>query len=103
MCNTQVLYGSFVYAKCTATERRQLWKALDNFGGNLKELCFVAGDFNMVKTEEERLGCHSSRGSTMDFNNFMLRAGLIDAGYNGNKYTWCRREHGLDVKWARLD
>lgn len=94
------LYGSFVYEKCTMTERRELWDALDNFGGSLNELWFIAGGFNTVTLADERIGCRSSQGSVRDFNNFILGSGLIDAGYNGNKFTWSKREHGLDTKWA---
>lgn len=56
-----------------------------------------------MASEEERIGYQSSRGSARDFNNFILWAGLMDTGYNGNKFTWCKREHGLHTKWAQLD
>lgn len=98
-----MIYGSFVYAKYTVVERRQLLITLDSFGGSIREPWFVVGDFNAIVSEVERLGCQSSRVLATEFNNFILGAGLMDVKHNGNKYTWVRKEHGLDTKWARLD
>lgn len=53
--------------------------------------------------DDERIGCHSSRGSAQDFNDFIQGAGLMDIGFNGNTYAWSMREHGLNTKWDRLD
>lgn len=74
-------------------ERKELWVTLDNFRSNLAEPWFVARDFNTVVSDEERIGCLSSKGSAQDFNQFFLGVGLMDTGYCGNKYTWSKREH----------
>lgn len=96
-------YSSFVYVKYTTMERKQLWITLYSFGGNIYKPWFVAEDLNTVLSEEGRIGCHSSRGSTVEFNNFVLGVGLLDAGYNGNKYSWSIRVHGINFKWTRHD
>lgn len=48
--DTERVFGLFVYAKCTMIERRELWSALDSFGGNLAVPWLVAEDFNAVIT-----------------------------------------------------
>lgn len=32
----------------------------------------------------------------LEFNDFVLRASVIDTGFSSNKFTLCKREHGLD-------
>lgn len=68
------------------------------FGGAVSEPWFVSRDFNTVVADDERIGCHSSRGLAQDFDDFILGVGLLDVEFNGNKYTWSRREHGVNTK-----
>ena len=49
---------SFVYAKCIATERRGLWNDLLTLSTNLRSRPWiVGGDFNVIASEDEYLGC----------------------------------------------
>lgn len=50
----------------------------------------------------ERMGCLSSEDVVIEFSNFFMNACVLDAGFYGNKYTWCKREHDLDTKWATV-
>ncbi|KAL9658974.1 hypothetical protein QQ045_028250 [Rhodiola kirilowii] len=38
-----------------------------------------------------------------EFNEFQIQAGLSDASYIGNKYTWCNNQEGDAQIWTRLD
>ncbi|WRX16202.1 Reverse transcriptase domain - like 10 [Theobroma cacao] len=49
----------------------------------------VAGDFNVILSREERLlGADPHTGAMEDFATALLDCGLLDAGFEGNKFTW---------------
>ncbi|XP_042984734.1 uncharacterized protein LOC122313615 [Carya illinoinensis] len=78
--NGKCLWISFVYAKCYYGERRQLWDHLCNLHtSNVPWM--VIGDFNIIKSEQERIGGHPRPPIAMEeFNSFVDRAGLSDLG-----------------------
>lgn len=41
--------------------------------------------------------------SESDFKNFILQAGLMDPGYNGNIFAWGNNHEGSSRTWCRLD
>ncbi|KAL9668448.1 hypothetical protein QQ045_002831 [Rhodiola kirilowii] len=38
-----------------------------------------------------------------DFNQFIIQAGLMDAGFEGNPFTWCNNRLEPNRIWKRLD
>lgn len=95
---------SFVYAKCRRRQRIELWDSLINIADNNSTPWLVGGDFNIITMHNEKKGIHPlDVNATMDFNNFIMRAGLSDAGYCGHDYTWCNNRDGDDKVWERLD
>lgn len=53
----------------------------------------VGGDFNTILSNEERLyGTTPHGGSMEDFANVLFHCGLLDAGFEGNAFTW-RNNH----------
>ncbi|XP_042969986.1 uncharacterized protein LOC122302667 [Carya illinoinensis] len=101
--NGKCLWISFVYAKCYYGERRQLWDHLCNLHtSNVPWM--VIGDFNIIRTDQERIGGHPRPRIAMEkFNSFVDRDGLSDLGFQGNHMTWCNGHEGRSRCWARLD
>lgn len=82
---TQEVVVTSVYAKCDATQRGELWEALQQVaeGNNLPWL--VGGDFNVILNQKEKLW------------------GLNDMGFSGSKYTWWNGRTGEACIYERLD
>lgn len=100
--NVKVLVSN-VYASCFQRKRRELWEYLcdlDADGGPL----FVGGDFNIVRSDEEKVGGFlRAPRAREDFNLCIQDCGLIEIPSGGNKFSWCNgRIEGQRI-WARLD
>ncbi|GJX99834.1 RNA-directed DNA polymerase, eukaryota [Tanacetum coccineum] len=50
--------------------------------------CVIIGDFNEVRTEQERYGSVFNVQGANAFNSFISLAGLIDLPFDGYAYTW---------------
>ncbi|KAG6488350.1 hypothetical protein ZIOFF_049593 [Zingiber officinale] len=88
-----------VYAKCTRLERSVLWGSLEELRPEGDKLWLVGGDFNVISSmEEHSAGVLARPGAMEDFNNFIMLAGLVDAGFVGDRYTWTNNR-----VWKRLD
>ncbi|KAG6491484.1 uncharacterized protein LOC122004793 [Zingiber officinale] len=88
-----------VYAKCTRLERSLLWESLEELRPEGDRLWLVGGDFNVISSmEEHSAGVLARPGAMEDFNNFIMLAGLVDAGFVGDRYTWTNNR-----VWKRLD
>ena len=63
--------------------------------------CCIGDDFNTVLTAEERKGGDFNRYSAKNFQDFILRAKVVDIPLRGIPFTWSNyRENAC---WARLD
>ncbi|KAK9705447.1 hypothetical protein RND81_07G057900, partial [Saponaria officinalis] len=63
----------------------------------------VLGDFNVVRSTEERVSSHLPLFSDiMDFNQCVLSCGLEDIQGTGCEFTWSNRQDG-DRVWCKLD
>ncbi|GJT49753.1 RNA-directed DNA polymerase, eukaryota [Tanacetum coccineum] len=60
----------------------------------------VLGDFNEVRTEQERFGSTFNIQGDNTFNNFVSLAGLVDLPLGGYSYTWA---HKSASKTSKLD
>lgn len=95
---------SFIYAKCRRYQRMILWDDLISIANNISVPWLVGGDFNVITMNKEKKGTHPPDiNAIMDFNNFIMRAGLSDTGYVGHDFTWCNNRSGDDKVWERLD
>ncbi|XP_022883248.1 uncharacterized protein LOC111399999 [Olea europaea var. sylvestris] len=94
---------SFVYAKCSALERRLLWQELESI--MLSSLPWiVAGDFNIIRNDSQRRGGRPRPMVAMDdFNYCIDRYGLIELNAEERKFTWCNGQDGAARSWPRLD
>lgn len=96
--------ASFVYAKCSRPLRKELWQDLLYFQESNHLPWMIGGDFNVVAAAHEKRGPKAiNQGDVHDFNSFILDAGLSDAGFQGNDFTWCNDLHSSENTWERLD
>ncbi|GKA92229.1 RNA-directed DNA polymerase, eukaryota [Tanacetum coccineum] len=79
---------------------RVLWDyilhLIDRWDGD----CVIMGDFNEVRTEQERYGSVLNVQGANAFNTFISLASLIDLPLNGYAYTWA---HKIANKMCKLD
>lgn len=95
---------TFVYASCDRSVRRTLYQELQQFGGYLQKPWMLGGDFNAILSPEEKKGgTMGFINSLIEFQEFVARAGLLDAGYSGNPFTWTNNQKGARNVKARLD
>ncbi|KAL9686297.1 hypothetical protein QQ045_023753 [Rhodiola kirilowii] len=97
-------YCSFVYAANDRNDRRPLWEELIDISYDLPHPWMVVGDFNSISSwTEKQGGDRSGEGAMAELNEFQVQAGLSDAGFIGNKFTWCNnQEEGVaDLGSAR--
>lgn len=47
---------TFVYAKCTRSERQELWNDLITFSESYDGAWLIGGDFNVISKTREKLG-----------------------------------------------
>ncbi|XP_059281156.1 uncharacterized protein LOC132034819 [Lycium ferocissimum] len=86
--DTDIL-ATFVYAKCDEAERRELWENLYHLADSMNLPWLVAGDFNVILSEEEKLGgLPVSLYECEDFAFCINSCRLFDLGYKGSPFTW---------------
>ncbi|MQM06569.1 hypothetical protein Taro_039396 [Colocasia esculenta] len=92
-----------VYTACDMSSRRLLYD--DLLTSNINQLPWmVGGDFNCVSSPSEKEGGSTPNHSSMiDFNSFISAAGLLDAGFSGQRFTWSNNRVGHAAIKARLD
>ncbi|KAL0448790.1 UNVERIFIED_CONTAM: hypothetical protein Slati_1435400 [Sesamum latifolium] len=92
------IFCTFIYAKCYRNPRRILWEELVKLS-NQSVPWIVGGDFNVILHPNENQGGDMQRlGPMDDFNDMMSDTGLIDAGFEGEPFTWTNKR-----VWRRLD
>ena len=84
---------SFVYAKCSIVDRRELWQQLHVLSQTISMPWMIGGDFNTILYANEKLGGNPPEVRSMDdFHEAISLANLIDAGFLGSKFTWCNNQ-----------
>ncbi|KAL0416629.1 UNVERIFIED_CONTAM: hypothetical protein Slati_3494800 [Sesamum latifolium] len=96
-------YISFTYGLYSVVNRRSMWDKLLELGEPLSMPWIVLGDFNSVKSpEEKQLGVALTWYEFKDFVDCCLALGLHDAPTMGCYYTWYSNNEGNPV-WCKLD
>ncbi|KAL4278976.1 hypothetical protein GQ457_03G033020 [Hibiscus cannabinus] len=90
-----------VYAPNDMRERRMFFEHLTNVIEISDVPVIIGGDFNTVKSSEEKLGGEANFQATNDFLEFIQKNNLVDLPLAGSKYTWFRG--GSNVSANRLD
>ncbi|GJY15770.1 RNA-directed DNA polymerase, eukaryota [Tanacetum coccineum] len=89
-----------IYAPQELSEKKMLWDYFINVIGNWKRDVVIMGDFNEVRTQEERYGSVFNIQAAKAFNLFISVAGLEEVCLGGCSFTWC---HKTAKKMSKLD
>lgn len=94
-----------VYAPCSFSKKSVLWDIVgNNLAQNRNILTCIAGDFNAIRSEDERVG----RGLAVDyrdmaaFDDFIRQANLFDCPLTGRKFTWYKKDGSCKSKLDRI-
>ncbi|KAH0734895.1 hypothetical protein KY285_010602 [Solanum tuberosum] len=96
---------TFVYAKCKDHLRRPLWDRMMHYATNrTNSPWFSIGDFNVIRAIKEKLGgLPYNMRKSLEFIVVIEVCGLMDLGFNGQKFTWSNNR-GINYRvWKRLD
>ncbi|XP_027118292.2 uncharacterized protein [Coffea arabica] len=94
---------SFVHAKCSVDERRNLWSSLLADKPSLLPWC-IGGDFNVVLAPHEKCGGRPFViAEGVDFMSFMEEVGVFDVGFSGARFTWSNNRRSRARISKRLD
>nr|XP_016503455.1 PREDICTED: uncharacterized protein LOC107821539 [Nicotiana tabacum] len=81
---------TFVYAKCSAVERLELWDHLYCLARDMELPWLVGWDFNVLLHEDEKIGGLLGHPSEYEDFAFCINScGLFDQGYKERPFTWC--------------
>nr|GEU64063.1 RNA-directed DNA polymerase, eukaryota [Tanacetum cinerariifolium] len=89
-----------VYAPQDLPEKRDLWDYLCSMINRWEGETVVFGDFNEVRTKQERFGSSFNIQVANVFNKCISLAGLVDIPLGGYSYTWA---HKSASKMSKLD
>ncbi|KAL4361216.1 hypothetical protein GQ457_04G028760 [Hibiscus cannabinus] len=84
-----------IYAPNADADRGEFFESLSQVIENLQISIIIGGDFNTVKTADEKIGAAPNVGSMRRFNEFIERNNLIGLPVSGNPFTWCRGNQGF--------
>ncbi|XP_028094700.1 uncharacterized protein LOC114294749 [Camellia sinensis] len=90
-----------VYALNDVSARRSLWVSLINLKVVFPKPWCIGGDFNEIKSIDERKVCIRRDKGMVDFCNFISCLELMDFPMLERKFTWCNSLEG--ERWSRLD
>lgn len=91
-----------VYAHPCPGIRRSLWNYLDGVSSTNNLPWLVIGDFNEFVDDSEKKGgkaVHCNSG----FADWIGRHHLVDLGFSGALFTWCKKNVHGETLWERLD
>ncbi|KAJ0964644.1 hypothetical protein J5N97_025782 [Dioscorea zingiberensis] len=96
---------SIVYNGQTVKEQQSTWLELNKLTSVVGPW-IILGDFNTVRTHEERKGGKPNWTSGMKsdlFNSFIIHNNLVELKFSGPEFTWCNNQRGSSRIWTRLD
>nr|GEX11649.1 hypothetical protein [Tanacetum cinerariifolium] len=89
-----------VYAPQSSSRKEALWVSIEHLVSNSNVIWIIFGDFNVVRSLDERSGSIFNHRETTVFNDFINRLGLFDFPLGGRKFT--RFDKG-GCKLSKLD
>ncbi|GJX07756.1 RNA-directed DNA polymerase, eukaryota [Tanacetum coccineum] len=97
--NAKFLFIS-IYAPQQPVHKRDLWDYLSVLLGRWNGEAILMGDFNEVRSRDERRGSWFNPSGARDFNHFISSSGLVDVKLEGYSFTW---SHPSATKMSKLD
>lgn len=96
-------YLALTYASNIEQERNQLWQLLEGAISIFHEAWLVAGDFNCVRYQDEKIGGSPIAGKRLeDFNKFIEASALFDLKVAGALWTWRNKQEANPIA-CKLD
>ncbi|XP_059295549.1 uncharacterized protein LOC132048883 [Lycium ferocissimum] len=96
--------ATFLYAKCVASERLELWDSLYHLESSMELPWMVGGDFNIILSEKEKLGgLPVTWNESEDFAFCIKSCELFDVGFKGSLFTWWNGRSAADCIFKRVD
>ncbi|GKA85425.1 RNA-directed DNA polymerase, eukaryota [Tanacetum coccineum] len=89
-----------VYAPQDVSEKKMLWNYLNHVINTWTGETIIMGDFNEVRSKDERYGSIFNAYSAAAFNSFISSGGLREVPLGGCSFTWC---HKSGQKMSKLD
>nr|GEX79683.1 RNA-directed DNA polymerase, eukaryota [Tanacetum cinerariifolium] len=97
--NSKVLI-MVIYAPQSLSHKRVLWDYISSLIARWNGETIVMGDFNEVRSIDERFGSMFNQSSSRLFNHFITSSGLVDVKLGGYSFTWA---HPSATKMSKLD
>ncbi|GJT61775.1 RNA-directed DNA polymerase, eukaryota [Tanacetum coccineum] len=97
--NSKILFV-VIYAPQQASCKRNLWDYISTIVGRWNGESIVMGDFNEVRSSDERRGSCFNPYSARYFDRFISNSGLVDVTLEGYAFTW---SHPSASKMSKLD
>nr|GEZ82102.1 RNA-directed DNA polymerase, eukaryota [Tanacetum cinerariifolium] len=97
--NSKVLFV-VVYAPQQGSCKRALWDYMSILLGQWNGDVIMMGDFNEVRSKDERRGSWFNPSSSRSFDQFIASSGLVDVKMEGYTFTW---SHPSATKMSKLD
>lgn len=80
---------TIVYAKCDAIDKLNLWDDIYLLSQNMRLPWLVAGDFNVIMSDEEKIGGLPVYPNEYEDFAFCINSyELIDINFKGSPFTW---------------
>ncbi|GKD58970.1 nucleotide-binding alpha-beta plait domain-containing protein, partial [Tanacetum coccineum] len=98
--NVAFAYSGSVGASGDRHLKEALWSSIESLLNSVNITWIVFGDFNVVRSQEERSGCRFNHGKANIFNDFIYRCRLFDFPLGGRKFTRFDRD---GAKASKLD
>ncbi|XP_020876164.1 uncharacterized protein LOC110227149 [Arabidopsis lyrata subsp. lyrata] len=97
--NDNGFYFSGVYGHPVQSMRHLFWERLERIGVVRDGAWILAGDFNEIKSNSEKIGGpHREEWSFRDFRNMITSCDLIDLKSKGDIFSWVGERHNHTVK-----
>ncbi|GKA81518.1 RNA-directed DNA polymerase, eukaryota [Tanacetum coccineum] len=77
-----------IYAPQSPALKRVLWDYISSLISRWNGETVIMGDFNEVRSVDERLGSTFNHSSARVFNNFISSSGLVEVKMEGYSFTW---------------
>nr|GEV15709.1 RNA-directed DNA polymerase, eukaryota [Tanacetum cinerariifolium] len=97
--NSKLLFVA-IYAPQPASAKRVLWDYVSSLVDRWNGEAVIMGDFNEVRSKDERRGSCFNPSSYRAFDHFISSTGLVDVKLKGYAFTW---SHPSGDKMSKLD
>jgi exonuclease III len=98
-------FVSAIYGSNKGVERRTLWQELIEVKGQIGDCpwLIIGGDFNVVKSHQDKWGTSGLSGYEQDFVNCVNRLEVEDLPFSGLFHTWSNKQAGDSFVSKKLD